>query len=143
MLRPSPVLPDRIAHHFFPPKCSIKMSGQIKKTKESNRIAKDYKSAISHHTAREERTWQLLHLAARDEALQAGANVTLTGGNFEVAVDNTRLELVIMKLTWHIWGWRLTSRQAGYRYRCQGHREGQRRRKEHQCRHHRRRPQWG
>ena len=37
------------------------------------------------------RTWQLLHLAAGDEALEASANVALTGGNFEVAVDDTRI----------------------------------------------------
>lgn len=29
-------------------------------------------------------------LAAGDEALEASANVTLTGGNFEVTIDDTR-----------------------------------------------------
>jgi hypothetical protein len=40
------------------------------------------------------RNWQFLHLAAGDEALQASADVTLTGSNLEVAVDDTRSGLV-------------------------------------------------
>jgi hypothetical protein len=35
----------------------------------------------------------VLRLAARDEALQASADVALTGGNLEVAVDDTSMRV--------------------------------------------------
>ena len=87
-------------------------------------------------------------LAAGDQALQTSTDVTLTGGNFEVTVDDANenvsmSDTIITDEREERRGSKLTLQQAGYQYHCPKHPEGRKQQTDHQCRHHRRRQQWG
>lgn len=113
----------------------------IKKTTKNDQISERLQVQPFINTVHEEEIQQSVHLAAGDEALEASADVTLAGSNLEVTVNDARNRMLVMiEINWR--QMELTSQPGGYQFRYQGHREGRRQRKGHQCKHHRRQRRW-